>query len=112
MVKAIPDILAQIVEQKKLELGQRMNDIESRAEASIAGRRDFGGTLISRQPSVLAETKPASPSKAIPAQESHPPALARAYEQGGAAALSVLTDEKHFQGNLFHLEAARSAVRT
>jgi indole-3-glycerol phosphate synthase len=111
MVKAIPDILAQIVEQKKLELGQRINDIESRAEASIPGRRDFAGALISRQPAVIAEIKRASPSKGILAQEFDPPVLARAYEQGGAAALSVLTDEKHFQGNLSHLESARSAVR-
>jgi indole-3-glycerol phosphate synthase len=111
MVRAIPDILAQIVEQKKLELAQRADGIEGPAEESIPGRRDFAGALISRQPSVIAEIKRASPSKGILAQEFDPPALARAYEQGGAAALSVLTDEKHFQGNLSHLESARSVVR-
>jgi indole-3-glycerol phosphate synthase len=111
MVKAIPDILTQIVEQKKLELAQRVDGVERRAEESIPGRRDFAATLISRQPSVIAEIKRASPSKGTLAQEFDPPALARAYEQGGAAALSVLTDEKHFQGNLSHLEAARSIVR-
>ena len=111
MVKAIPDILAQIVEQKKLELIQRVDGVEQRAEERIPGRRDFATALTSRQPAVIAEIKRASPSKGILAQDFDPPALARAYEQGGAAALSVLTDEKHFQGNLSHLESARSAVR-
>lgn len=111
MVKAIPDILAQIVEQKKLELAQRVDGIERRAEESTAGRRDFAAALTSRQPAVIAEIKRASPSKGILAQEFDPPALARAYEQGGAAALSVLTDEKHFHGDLSHLESARSSVR-
>jgi indole-3-glycerol phosphate synthase len=111
MVKAIPDILAQIVDQKKLELTQRSEGIERRAEESIAGRRDFARALVSREPSVIAEIKKASPSKGVLALEFDPPALARAYDQGGAAALSVLTDEKHFQGHLSHLESARSAVK-
>lgn len=110
MVKAIPDILAQIVEQKKLELAQRVDGIERRAEESVAGRRDFAQALISRKPAVIAEIKRASPSRGLLAREFDPPALARAYEQSGAAALSVLTDEKHFQGNLSHLESARLAV--
>ncbi|HTA71400.1 MAG TPA: indole-3-glycerol phosphate synthase TrpC [Bryobacteraceae bacterium] len=110
MVKAIPDILAQIVEQKKLELAQRSPGIELQAEASIAGRRDFAGALTMHRPAVIAEIKRASPSKGLLAPDFDPPALARAYEQGGAAALSVLTDEKHFQGNLSDLESARAAV--
>ena len=110
MVKAIPDILAQIVEQKKLELAQRNDDIERRAEASTAGRRDFSRALTSRQPSVIAEIKRASPSKGLLSQRFDPAALAHAYEQGGAAGLSVLTDERHFQGSLSDLESARSAV--
>ena len=110
MVKAIPDILAQIVEQKKLELVVRTAGIERRAEESIAGRRDFRSALSTHAPAVIAEIKRASPSKGILATDCHPPALARAYQQGGAAALSVLTDEKHFHGNLSDLESARSAV--
>jgi len=110
MVKAIPDILAQIVEQKKLELVGRTGGIERRAEESIAVRRDFEGALSIHAPAVIAEIKHASPSKGILATDFDPPALARAYQQGGAAALSVLTDEKHFQGNLSDLESGRSAV--
>src|ERR1700736_2538978 len=103
MVKAVPDILAQIVEQKKLELPQREDGIERRAEESIAARRDFSGALSSRKPAVIAEIKRASPSKGLLAHDFDPPALARAYQQGGAAALSVLTDEKYFQGSLSDL---------
>ena len=111
MVKAIPDILAQIVEQKKQDLARRVDGIELQAEASINGRRDFAGALTSRAPALIAEIKRASPSKGLLAPDFDPPGLARAYQQGGAAALSVLTDEKHFQGNLSDLESARSAVQ-
>lgn len=110
MVKAIPNILAQIVEQKKLELFQRDEGVERRAEGSMAGRRDFARALTSRTPSVIAEIKRASPSRGMLVQEFDPPALASAYERGGAVALSVLTDESHFQGNLSHLESARRAT--
>src|SRR5271154_4586365 len=111
MVKALPDILATIVEQKKLDLKVREPDVEQRAERSVAHRRDFLAALTTRQPAVIAEIKKASPSKGVLAEDFNPAAIARLYEQGGAAALSVLTDEKHFQGSLSHLESARAAVR-
>ena len=111
MVKAIPDILAQIVEQKKLELVKRVDGVEYRAEESISSRRDFARALTPRLPSVIAEIKRASPSRGVLVRVFDPPALAIQYEHGGAAALSVLTDEKHFQGNLSHLESARAATR-
>jgi indole-3-glycerol phosphate synthase len=110
MVKTIPDILAQIVERKKLELSRRDNDVERLAEASIANRRDFLKALTDHEPAIIAEIKKASPSKGVLAEEFDPAAIARAYEQGGAAAISVLTDEKHFHGSLSHLESARAAV--
>src|SRR5579871_1824631 len=110
MVKAIPDILAQIVEQKKLELAERSAGIELRAEKSVSGRRDFSRALVTRRPAVIAEIKRASPSKGILIHDFDPTAVARAYENGGAAAFSVLTDEKYFHGSLAHLEAARSAA--
>jgi indole-3-glycerol phosphate synthase len=110
MVKALPDILATIVEQKKLDLEVREPDVEGRAERSIAQRRDFLKALWARTPAIIAEIKKASPSKGVLAAQFDPLAVAHVYEQGGAAALSVLTDEKHFQGRLTDLESARAAV--
>jgi indole-3-glycerol phosphate synthase len=117
MVKALPDILATIVEQKKLDLAVRKADpegcteMERRAERSISQRRNFLAALAGRQPAVIAEIKKASPSKGILAAEFDPAATAQLYQEGGAAAISVLTDEKHFQGSLSDLESARGAVR-
>jgi indole-3-glycerol phosphate synthase len=111
MVKALADILATIVEQKKHDLLLPEAGVEALAEASIAQRRDFLSALTNRQPAIIAEIKKASPSKGVLAAEFDPASIARQYEQGGAAALSVLTDEKHFQGSLSDLESARGAVR-
>jgi indole-3-glycerol phosphate synthase len=111
MVKALPDILAAIVEQKKLDLAFRDPEIEQRAERSIPQRRDFLAALLRNQSAVIAEIKKASPSKGVLSADFDPAGIARLYEDGGAAALSVLTDEKHFQGSLSDLESARGTVR-
>jgi len=112
MINAVPDILARIVEHKRAELARSRTaraEWERRAEQSAGDRRDFAAALAAQKPAVIAEIKKASPSKGVLAAAFDPPAIARRYKQGGAAALSVLTDEKFFQGSLNDLCAARAA---
>jgi len=105
-------ILAEIVQHKRREL-EDLREHTAALEREALNRkpsRDFKAALTAAQPAIIAESKKASPSKGVLAANYHPAFLAHAYEEGGAAALSVLTDRQYFQGSLHDLEAARAAV--
>jgi indole-3-glycerol phosphate synthase len=116
MVRAVPDILARIVEHKRAELAQdaaRRGELERRAAERAngdKGHRDFRRALTTRLPAIIGEIKKASPSKGLLAGQFDPASIAQMYLSGGAAALSVLTDRQFFQGSLGDLEAASAAV--
>lgn len=111
MTVVIPDILARIVEHKRQELAacaEPLDALERRAEG--VARRDFAAALRAHPPAVIAEIKKASPSKGLLVDNFDPAQIARDYNIGGASALSVLTDQKFFQGSLADLETARNAA--
>ncbi len=114
MTTTVPDILTRIVERKRQELRESpipLAELEARAEESVRERRPFAGALRRAKPAIIAEIKQASPSRGMLTADYDPARTAVAYQQGGAAALSVLTDRDFFQGNLQHLETARAAVQ-
>ncbi|MCY4469934.1 MAG: indole-3-glycerol phosphate synthase TrpC [Thiotrichales bacterium] len=112
-----PDVLLRIIRHKAREVAERaertpMRVLGERAEAQAAPR-GFAAALRSRiaagEPAVVAELKKASPSKGVLREDFDPDRIARDYAAGGAAALSVLTDEAFFQGSDHHLVQARAA---
>ena len=108
--KLLPEIIAarlRSVEEARarVPLGQVQQEAEKRTE-----RRDFIGALSARGVNIIAEMKKASPSKGVLREDYQAEAIARSYEQVGAAALSVLTEEIYFQGSLDHLRRARAAT--
>jgi len=113
LVDTVPDILARIVAQKRNEFAQASisrAELEKQAEGLRAQRRGFRAALDRKMPAIIAEIKKASPSKGILREDFEPAALAREYQENGAAAISVLTDGPFFQGSLADLRAARQAV--
>jgi indole-3-glycerol phosphate synthase len=111
LTQTVPDVLARIVAHKREQPAPTptvRRQWERQAEQERTGRRDFEQALGAQTPAIIAEIKKASPSKGLLARNFDPARIAREYQQGGAAALSVLTDEKFFQGALADLAAARS----
>ena len=109
-------ILDDIVRDKRDEVAHRRRavpqaELEHRCR-TLPPTRDFEAALTPRAGSValVAEVKKASPSRGVLARDLDPVALARTYANAGAAALSVLTDEKYFQGRLELLGAIRDVV--
>jgi indole-3-glycerol phosphate synthase len=111
------DILQRIVAVKRDEVAQarrRCGLAELQAQAAAASpARGFAAALRARveagRPAVIAEVKKASPSKGVLREHFVPADIARSYESGGAACLSVLTDERFFQGCAAYLQQARES---
>mgnify|MGYP001619486030 FL=1 len=111
------DILERILASKRAELEAAraavpLAEMEARARAAPPAR-DFVGAIRAKiaagRPAVIAEIKKASPSRGLLRADFDPAAIARSYEAGGAACLSVLTDRDFFKGDPAHLVAAKGA---
>lgn len=111
----MPTILDKIVATKRAEVERAKaarSDVELRAAIADAPEvRDFFAPLAAGGPiKLIAEVKKASPSAGVIRVDFDPVAIAKTYEAHGAACISVLTDEPHFQGRLEYLTHIRAAV--
>ncbi len=106
-------VLDQIIVRKRAELlaQQAIIGAEELEQIPRPPRRPFRSALEMKRPAIIAEVKKASPSAGVIAKDFDPATIASSYEQAGAAALSVLTDQQFFQGSLEHLDEARRATR-
>lgn len=107
-------VLGRIVEARRAEVSRRqriMPETVLRIAVQKADPpRDFAGALSRDRINVISELKKASPSAGLLRESFDPVSLARGFEQAGAAALSVLTEEENFRGALAHLRDARASV--
>ncbi|KAL5125493.1 Indole-3-glycerol phosphate synthase, chloroplastic [Glycine soja] len=112
------NILEEIVWNKDTEVShlkeRKPLGVLKKALENAPPARDFIGALKAANertglPGLIAEVKKASPSRGILREDFDPVEIAKAYEKGGAACLSVLTDEKYFKGSFENLEAIRKA---
>ncbi len=107
-------ILDKIIETKKIEVEQLQKRTTISALKKGIGElppcRDFCRAISSDACAVIAEVKCASPSRGRFISDFDPVRIARIYEENGAAAISVLTDEKYFAGNNNYLKLIRHKV--
>src|SRR5574338_1356273 len=111
------DMLKRILDTKREEVAlarQAVPEALARGRAlAMPKPRDFVGALRAKldadNSAVIAEIKKASPSKGVIRLDFKPAEIAAAYQAGGAACLSVLTDRHYFQGSPEYLQAARNA---
>ncbi len=107
-------VLSEIVRHKRTEIAaakQRISEKQLRSCLESAPPvRDFHEELSTGRPGLIAEVKKASPSAGIIRKDFDPVRIAQAYQAAGAQCLSVLTDEKFFQGHLDYLRQIRSQV--
>jgi len=110
----MPDILRRICAVKREEIARLRSGGEAPLRRMMDERtppRGFRTALAAdERVALIAEVKKASPSSGLIRADFDPVAVARAYEQGGARCISVLTDERFFGGSLEHLRAVRDAV--
>ena len=108
-------ILDRIVAKKAERIQARMEhrtieELAEKAFASLPVTRNFAKAIRSQGITIIAEVKKASPSKGIIAPDFHPADQALAYERGGAAAISVLTEQDFFLGSDYHLTDVTNQV--
>jgi indole-3-glycerol phosphate synthase len=114
MTTPTPTVLQEILDHKVRELEERRRQHPLRELARAPGfdlpRRDLAAALAAPGRRIIAEIKRASPSRGRIREDFDPVAIGRGYEAAGAAAVSVLTDERFFEGSLDYLSAVRDAV--
>lgn len=117
MTQDTPTILKKILDRKLQEVEERQETISikqleeqfSKVEAPRGFVKAIERKLTKGEPAVIAEIKKASPSKGVLRENFEPEEIAKSYQKGGAACLSVLTDKDFFQGSETYLREARAA---